>query len=238
MCIWTSGCPAARTRATGSRIWRTAEANAATRTVPAGGATGSRSRRAASSAAKMVTAWSASRRPAGVSRTRRPSGSISGVPASRASIAICWETVDVVTCIAWPTCRIEPRRDSSSRSSRRRGSTSTSFIIRERYVHEYDVDADDPGCVYWHRDAQHEAVRGPDRHRDGDGLDHLRPGRLGAECPAVRPDRSAGGGLAAASVGRGGPAGRDPSPAVAVPPPDLARDGCPRRGDRRGDHLV
>src|SRR5579871_4231229 len=76
------------------------------------------------------------------------SGSISGVPASRASIAICWETVDVVTCIAWPTCRIEPRRDSSSSSSRRRGSTSTSFIIRERYVHEYDVDADNPGCVY------------------------------------------------------------------------------------------
>jgi hypothetical protein len=42
----------------------------------------------------MVTACPASRRPAGVSRTRRPSGSISGVPASRASAAICCDTVD------------------------------------------------------------------------------------------------------------------------------------------------
>ena len=120
----TSGCRPARIRATGSRTWRTAEANAATRTVPAGAADGSRSRRAASIAARTVTAWPASRRPAGVSRTRRPSGSISGVPASRARTAICCETVEVVMCIASPTSRIEPRRDSSSSSSRRRGSTS------------------------------------------------------------------------------------------------------------------
>jgi hypothetical protein len=37
----------------------------------------------------MVTAWSARRCPAGVSRTRRPAGSVSGVPASRASTASC-----------------------------------------------------------------------------------------------------------------------------------------------------
>ena len=47
----------------------------------------------------------------------------SGVPASRARAAICCETVEVVTCIVSPTSRMEPRRDSSSSSSRRRGST-------------------------------------------------------------------------------------------------------------------
>ena len=85
-------------------------AKPATRTDPAGSASGSRSRRAASTAARMVTAWSASRRPAGVSRTRRPSGSTSGVPASRASAAICCETVDVVVCMASATARIDPSR--------------------------------------------------------------------------------------------------------------------------------
>ena len=223
----TSGCRPARIRATGSRIWRTAEANAATRTVPAGAADGSRSRRAASIAARTVTAWPASRRPAGVSRTRRPSGSVSGVPASRARAAICWETVEVVTCIASPTSRIEPRRDSSSSSSRRRGSRSESFIIHEQYVHETHVDTDDLARMYWHHDRHRDSapVPGPGRHLDGRGLDDLRPARPGAVGPAVRPGRPAGGGLAAAGLGGSDPAGRRPAPALAVPAPGR----CSRR---------
>ena len=76
--------------------------------------------RAASTAARIVTACSARRRPAGVSRTRRPTGSTAACRPRAASTAICWETVDVVTSISSATARIEPSRDSSSRSCRRR----------------------------------------------------------------------------------------------------------------------
>ena len=176
-------------RATGSRTWRNAEAKAATRTVPAGGAAGSRSRRAASIAARMVTACPASRRPAGVSRTRRPSGSISAVPASRASAAICCETVEVVTCIASPTSRIEPRRDSSSSSSRRRGSTSKSFIIHERYVHRISRGHGRFALV---STGNHDRQRriGPGRDLDGRGLDDPAS-RSAWRCPSRCSARSA-----------------------------------------------
>ena len=117
-CSWIStlhaGVGAASSATTGSSERRIAVAKPATRTEPTGSASGSRSSRAASTAARIVTAWSASRRPAGVSRTRRPTGSISGVPASRASAAICCETVDVVT-----PARRPPRASSRAGTARR-----------------------------------------------------------------------------------------------------------------------
>ena len=94
-----------------------AVAKPATRTTPCGSSPGSRSRRAASTAARIVTACSASRCPAGVSRTRRPTGSTSGWPTSAASAASCWETLEVVMPSSSATSRIDPSRDSSSRSA-------------------------------------------------------------------------------------------------------------------------
>jgi len=130
----------------GSNARRIAEAKPATRSVPEGSALGSRSARAASTAASTVTACPASRRPAGVSRIRRPSGSISATPTSRDSAAICWLTVDVVIPPASATSRIDPRRDSSSSSSRRRVSTRSLFGNAERYVHDRHVDMNGPAA--------------------------------------------------------------------------------------------
>ncbi len=116
----TAGWLAEISSSTGTSDPRIAVANPATRTVPAGSEPGSRSSRAASTAARIVTAWSARRLPAGVSRTRRPSGSTSAVPTSRASVAICWDTVEVVVPSSSATSRIDPSRDSSSSTTRRR----------------------------------------------------------------------------------------------------------------------
>ncbi len=96
MTSFTFGWRVASSATIGSSDTRIPVANPPMRTVPAGSASGSRSRRALSTAARIVTAWSASRRPAGVRRTRRPSGSISCAPVSRASAAICCDTVEVV----------------------------------------------------------------------------------------------------------------------------------------------
>jgi hypothetical protein len=104
----TPGCVRASSTAIGSSLRRTAVAKPPTLIVPAGSAAASRSARAASTAARMVTAWSASRRPAGVSRIPRPSRSTSGTPTSRASAAICWETVEVLVIVMSATARIDP----------------------------------------------------------------------------------------------------------------------------------
>jgi hypothetical protein len=97
----------------------------------------------------MVTLCSASRRPAGVSRMRRPAGSISAVPVSRASAAICWDTVEVVSSISSATARIEPSRASSSSIRRRRVSTAPLFRNDEHSVHNSRVDVGSAGGVYW-----------------------------------------------------------------------------------------
>src|SRR5260370_19335080 len=91
-----------------------------------------------------------------------------------------------------------------------------------------------------HHDRQRHAVLvpGPGRHRDGPGLDDVRPARPGAVRPAVRPDRPAGGGLAAAGLGGRDPAGGGAAAALAVPAPDPGGRGRPRRGDRGPDHVV
>ena len=85
---------------------------------------------------------------------------------------------------------------------------------------------------------EHQRRIGASGGPDGRGLDDLRPARPGPVRPAVRPGRPAGCGLAAAGLGGRDPAGRRPAPAQAVPPPDPARDRRPRRGDRRGDHVL
>src|SRR5260370_4696108 len=86
-----------------------------------------------------------------------------------------------------------------------------------------------------HHDRQRHAVLvpGPGRHRDGPGLDDVRPARPGAVRPAVRPDRPAGGGLAAAGLGGRDPAGGGAAPAPAGPAPHLCRRRRPPLGDRR-----
>src|SRR6266852_6001363 len=91
-----------------------------------------------------------------------------------------------------------------------------------------------------HHDRQRHAVLvpGPGRHRDGPGLDDVRPARPGAVRPAVRPDRPAGSGLAAAGLGGRDPAGGGAAEALAVPAPDPGGRGRPRRGDRGADHAV
>ena len=179
-------------------------ANAATRTVPAGSAEGSRSSRAASRAARIVTAWSASRRPAGVSRTRRPSGSMSGVPASRDSAAICCETVDVVTCMTSATSRIEPRRDSSQQQlepARVHGSHYSGFLngMSTELTWTRTVSAALLDDMTSHR----ASAAGPRRHG------RWRSPRCSACSSAcavsvglLRPDRRRGRGLAPTRVGR------------------------------------
>ena len=149
----------------------------------------------------MVTAWSASRRPAGVSRTRRPSGSSRGVPASRASAAICWETVEVVSPSSSATSRIEPRRESSS--SRRRRRTSIAPIVQEimnenvQYSH---VDVNGVGGVPWPHDLSTSHLC-PRRRLDGRRLHALRPARPGRLGRPDRPARRRGRRLAAARPG-------------------------------------
>src|SRR5690349_23829299 len=88
------------------------------------------------------------------------------------------------------------------------------------------------GCTEDH-DPQREP--GPGRDPDGRGLDDHGPDRPGAVGAAVRPDRPAGGGLAAAGLGGGDPGGRGAAPAVAVQAADPAGYDRPRHGDRRGD---
>ena len=129
----------------GSSERRMAVANPATRSTPAGSAVGSRSSRAASTAARMVTACSARRWPAGVRRTRRPSGSTSGVPTSRASAAMPWETLEVVVPSSAATSCIEPSRESSSSSRSRRTSIPPLCRFLERYVQQNHVDANGSG---------------------------------------------------------------------------------------------
>src|SRR5215217_2639078 len=115
----------------------------------------------------------------------RPTGSTNGAPASRASAAICWETVEVVTPVSSATARIEPSRDSSTRSRSRRTFMGTSFTIAERYVQQGHVDTDGRGRVEWvHGPPRHpgltgagRAIRRRRRHLDGDRLDAVRPAR-------------------------------------------------------------
>src|SRR5260370_36442752 len=87
-----------------------------------------------------------------------------------------------------------------------------------------------------HHDRQRHAVLvpGPGRHGDGRGLDDLRPARPGAVRPAIRPDRPAGGGLAAAGLGGRDPAGRGAAAALAGPAADPWRGGGPPRWWPRG----
>ncbi len=82
------------------------------------------------------------------------------------------------------------------------------------------------------------AVPGPGGHADGRGLDDVRPDRLGAVGPPVRPGRPARRGVAAAGLGRRHPGGLGAAAAVAVPAPDVAgRDRAWRRHGR-GDNAV
>jgi hypothetical protein len=60
--------------------------------------------------------------------------------ASRASAAICCDTVEVVMCNSSATARIEPSRDSSTSKRRRRVSIPLSSIKPERYVELWHVD--------------------------------------------------------------------------------------------------
>src|SRR2546430_17636133 len=87
-----------------------------------------------------------------------------------------------------------------------------------------------------HRDEERDAS--PHRRVDGRGLDDLRPDRPGAVRPAVRPARTAGHGLAPASLGRPDPSGRGAPPAVAVPAPGPARRARPGGGGRGGGAAV
>lgn len=64
-------------------------------------------------------AWSASSRPASVRRTPRPFFASSGWPTSRSSLAICWDTAEVVTWSPSAAPLTEPWRARASRVRRR-----------------------------------------------------------------------------------------------------------------------
>ena len=148
----------------------------------------------------MVTAWSASRRPAGVSRTRRPTGSTSGVPTSRASVAICCETVDVVVP-GLRRRRASTRAGDSSRRTRRRWRSTRPLSMIRRTIC--------PANHTWTRTVAvrvstraHGQHQGSRRHLDGDRVDAVRPARPGRVGRPDRRPRRRGCRLAAARLGR------------------------------------
>ena len=86
-----------RLRASAGANATAADGKAVATTRPAGSAASAdRSVSASSTMARMRSAWPARRRPASVSSARRADRSSSAVPASRSSVASCWETADGV----------------------------------------------------------------------------------------------------------------------------------------------
>ena len=189
----------------------------------------------------MVTACSASRRPAGVSRTRRPSGSIRAAPTSRASTAICCDTVEVVTPSSSATARIEPCRDSSSSSCSRRVSIRQLFRFADgmSMISTWTRTVW-PGCTgvmtcSTPLSPLPSADRGPRRQwrgagRRGHALRAARAGRLGR---LVRPGRPGGCRVAPAGLGRRAAGRGGPAATVAVHPVRPAGLRRARGGDRR-----
>src|SRR4051794_25134531 len=75
--------------------------------------------------ARMTSVWRTSASPACVRRTPRALRSTRGMPASRSSAAICWETADCVKCSASAAAEKEPRAATSRSTFKRRTSSIT-----------------------------------------------------------------------------------------------------------------